>query len=923
MVTGLSGSGKSSLAFDTIYAEGQRRYVESLSAYARQFLERLQKPDVERIEGLSPAIAIGSRPISHNPRSTVATVTEIHDYLRLLFARLGQVTCYQCGRPIRSQSVDEIVDFAFGLGEGTRILILAPVIKGKKGQHKRVFQALGKGGFVRARVDGEILDLDEEIDLDPKKSHTIETVVDRLAIERHGVSRLADSIELALQEGEGICQLLVEGEDAPHVVSQLYACPDCGISYAELSPRAFSFNSPYGACPVCAGLGSKLEIDAQRVVPDPERSLEGGAILAWRRLGRNAAVYYKRVLRSVAAHYQIDMDAPFQELSKREREIILYGSGDEAIQIRGWRRRSRTKPFEGVIPHLERKFDESESENVKSEILNYMTESPCPECHGKRLRKESLAVYVGGKSIADVTEMSVEEALAFFKGLDFGKTQKQVSGPLLKEIEERLGFLVGVGLSYLTLDRRAASLAGGEAQRIKLATQIGSKLSGVLYVLDEPSIGLHPRDISRLVKTLMEMRDLGNTVLVVEHDERTIRSADFVVDLGPRAGENGGEVVVAGSLDDLLASEESLTGQYLRGDLSVKLPEKRRAPDQGQLELKGCKEHNLKGMDAAIPLGTLTVVTGVSGSGKSTLVNDILYEEMSSKLHGRRASPGEFDEILGWERLDKVIMIDQSPIGLTPRSNAATYVGVFTPIRQLFAQVPEARVRGYGPGRFSFNLKPGRCQACSGNGQLKIEMHFLPDVFVPCEECGGKRYNRETLEIRYKGKTIADVLGMSVEEALAFFENVPQVQRRLKVLCDVGLGYLRLGQPAPMLSGGEAQRVKLASELGRVSTGKTLYILDEPTTGLHFADVDRLLDVLQRLVERGNTAVVIEHNLDVIKCADHVIDLGPEGGDQGGTVVMTGTPEQVAMCELSHTGSFLRGVLDLQMSQIGAEGADE
>jgi len=910
VVTGLSGSGKSSLAFDTIYAEGQRRYVESLSAYARQFLERLQKPDVESIEGLSPSIAIGSRPVSHNPRSTVATVTEIHDYLRLLFARLGQVTCYQCGRPIRSQSVDEMVDFALGLGQGTRSLILAPIVRGKKGQHKRVFQELARQGFVRVRVDGEMFDLDEDVHLDSRRSHTIEAVVDRITIATGSVSRLADSLELALQTGGGTCHILVEGQDIPFVVSQLHACPDCGISYGELSPRSFSFNSPYGACSACAGLGSKLEIDPKRVVPDEKLSLEDGAILPWRRLGRNAAVYYKRVLRSVSAHFAIDMNEPFESLTEREREIILYGSGEEPIRIRGWSRRVRTMPFEGVIPHLERKFAESDSENVQSEILNYMTELPCPDCQGSRLRRESLAVHLEGQSIADVCRMSVADAIRFFDGLSFGESRQQIAGPLLKEIQSRLGFLLDVGLSYLTLERRAATLAGGEAQRIKLATQIGSKLSGVLYVLDEPSVGLHPRDVSRLVATLLEMRDLGNTILVVEHDERTIRASDFLIDLGPGAGELGGQVVVAGPLQDLLSCPESLTGQYLRGEARVAVPEQRRDSHQGCLVLIGCRKHNLKNIDVSIPLGTMTVVTGVSGSGKSTLVNDILFETMSSLLRDKRKMADMFQqEIKGAEKVDKVIMIDQSPIGLTPRSNPATYVGLFTPIRTLFSQMTEARVRGYGPGRFSFNVKTGRCQACGGNGQLKIEMHFLPDVFVPCEECKGRRYNRETLEIRFKGKTIADVLAMSIDEALSFFENVPQVVRKMQVLYDVGLGYLRLGQPAPMLSGGEAQRVKLASELGRASTGKTLYILDEPTTGLHFADVEKLLSVLQRLVDRGNTAVVIEHNLDVIKCADHVIDLGPEGGDGGGSVVVAGTPEQVAGCDRSHTGRFLREVL--------------
>ncbi|HBT47854.1 MAG TPA: excinuclease ABC subunit UvrA [Peptococcaceae bacterium] len=909
VITGLSGSGKSSLAFDTIYAEGQRRYVESLSAYARQFLGQLDKPDVDYIEGLSPAIAIDQKTASHNPRSTVATVTEIYDYLRLLFARVGRVHCPRCGRAIAPQTVSQMVDRLLAYPQDTRLQILAPVVRGRKGEYRSLLEEIRRNGYVRVRVDGELRETAEEIRLDKNKKHTIEVVVDRLKI-RPGIERrLADSLETALKLADDIALVEVEGGEAL-LFSAKFACPDCGFSLPEVAPRLFSFNSPYGACPVCTGLGTSMEVDPALVIPDPTLTLREGAIAPWGR-GANG---YLQMLECVAEHYGFSLDEPVRNLKPEHLQVILYGSGRERIRFRYTNRfgehRTYEASFEGVIPNLERRYQEAESEWSRAEIEEFMSKKPCPACRGARLKPEALAVLVGGKNIYEVTRLSVAEAREFFDGLDLTERERIIARQILKEIRSRLQFLIDVGLDYLTLDRPTSTLSGGEAQRIRLATQIGSQLVGVLYILDEPSIGLHQRDNARLIATLKSLRDLGNTVIVVEHDEETMREADFIIDVGPGAGAHGGQVVVAGSLSDVMACPQSLTGQYLSGRRRIPVPAVRRKPTEKWLEILGASEHNLKDIDVRFPLGTFICVTGVSGSGKSTLVNEILYAALAQRLNGARTTPGRFREIRGIEHLDKVIAVDQAPIGRTPRSNPATYTGAMDDIRSLFAATPEARARGYKPGRFSFNLKGGRCEACRGDGIIKIEMHFLPDVYVPCEVCKGKRYNRETLEVKYKGKSIADVLDMTVDEATEFFSAIPRLHRRLSTLQDVGLGYIKLGQPATTLSGGEAQRVKLATELARRSNGRTMYILDEPTTGLHMADVHRLLTVLQRLVDAGNTVVVIEHNLDVIKSADYVIDLGPEGGDRGGRVVAAGTPEEICQVPASYTGQFLKPVLE-------------
>ncbi|QEF95313.1 excinuclease ABC subunit UvrA [Methanothermobacter sp. KEPCO-1] len=911
VITGISGSGKSSLAFDTIYAEGQRRYVESLSAYARQFLGQMKKPEVDYIEGLSPAISIDQKTTRVNPRSTVGTITEIYDYLRLLFARIGKPHCYLCGREIEQQTSTQIVDRIMEDDEGTRIVILAPVVRDRKGEHQRVFERLREQGFVRVRVDGKIRDLDEEFNLDRNRKHSVDVVVDRLAVRKDTEfrKRLADSVETALEMGEGTLRVLYHDTGNERVYSEHFACPDCGINFEEISPRMFSFNSPHGACPECNGLGSKLEIDPDLVVPYPERSINEGAIVPWSRSGKRDN-YYHQMLRAVAEHYGFSLDTPFGELDEEHRRAVLYGT-DEKIQF-VFQRKNRTyrvnRRFEGVIPRMKRIYMETKSNYMRTYIGKFMSNHACPVCKGSRLRPESLSVTVGGKSIHDVVEMSVSEAHSFFEGLELTGREEYIAREILKEIRERLRFLIDVGLDYLTLSRSSGTLSGGEAQRIRLATQIGSGLVGVLYILDEPSIGLHQRDNMRLIETLKRLRDLGNTLIVVEHDEETILSADHVVDIGPGAGEHGGHVVAEGTPQEIMEDPASLTGAYLSGRETIPVPKFRRGHSGKYLTVRGARANNLKDIDVRIPLGVFTCVTGVSGSGKSTLVNEILYRGVYERLHHKHMNAGEHTGIEGLEHIDKVVMIDQSPIGRTPRSNPATYTGVFTHIRELFAQTPEAKKRGYRPGRFSFNVKGGRCEACSGDGIIKIEMHFLADVYVPCEVCRGRRYNEETLEVRYRGKNIAEVLDMTVEEALEFFESIPQVRKKLQTLYDVGLGYIKLGQPATTLSGGEAQRVKLAKELGRKSTGKTLYILDEPTTGLHFDDIKKLLNVLGRLVDAGNTAVVIEHNLDVIKSADHIIDLGPEGGDRGGLVVAEGTPEEVANSG-THTGRFLRDVL--------------
>lgn len=924
VITGISGSGKSSLAFDTIYAEGQRRYVESLSAYARQFLGQMKKPEMDYIEGLSPAISIDQKTTRVNPRSTVGTITEIYDYLRLLFARIGKPHCYLCGREIEQQTSTQIVDRIMDDGEGERIIILAPVVRDRKGEHQRVFERLREQGFVRVRVDGEIHDLEDEFDLDRNRKHSIDVVVDRLVVRRDTEfrKRLADSVETALQLGEGTVRVLNHDTGEERIYSEHFACPDCGINFEEISPRMFSFNSPHGACPECNGLGSKLEIDPELVVPYPERSINEGAIVPWSKSGKRDN-YYHQMLRAVAEHYGFSLDTPFRDLDEEHRRAILYGT-DEKIQF-VFQRKNRTyrvnRRFEGVIPRMERIYMETKSNYMRTYIGRFMSNHACPVCGGSRLRPESLSVTINGRSIHDVVEMSIREAHEFFDSLKLTEREEYIAREVLKEIRERLRFLIDVGLDYLTLSRSSGTLSGGEAQRIRLATQIGSGLVGVLYILDEPSIGLHQRDNRRLIETLKRLRDLGNTLIVVEHDEETILSADHVVDIGPGAGEHGGCVVAEGTPEEIMEDPDSLTGAYLSGRETIPLPEVRRRPSGKYLTVRGAAENNLREIDVRIPLGLFTCVTGVSGSGKSTLVNDILYRGVYERLNHKHMNAGRHTDIEGLQHIDKVVMIDQSPIGRTPRSNPATYTGVFTHIRELFAQTPEARKRGYRPGRFSFNVKGGRCEACGGDGIIKIEMHFLADVYVPCEVCRGRRYNEETLEIRYRGRNIAEVLDMTVEEALEFFENIPQVRRKLQTLYDVGLGYIKLGQPATTLSGGEAQRVKLAKELSRRSTGSTLYILDEPTTGLHFDDIRKLLNVLGRLVDAGNTAVVIEHNLDVIKSADHIIDLGPEGGERGGLVVAEGTPEEVAASG-THTGRFLREVLADERSQKVPVGQD-
>jgi excinuclease ABC subunit A len=910
VITGLSGSGKSSLAFDTIYAEGQRKYVESLSAYARQFLEQMQKPDVEHIEGLSPAISIEQRTAGSNPRSIVATTTEIHDYLRLLYSSIGIPHCPTCAREITRQSSEEIVDQLMQLPEKSKVILLAPVIKGKKGEHLEVIDGIRQQGFVRARVDGEVYELDDIPTLNKKTKHTIEAVVDRLMISNKVRSRLNDSVELALRIGEGILIALLD--ESEKLYSEHNACLHCEMSYETLESRHFSFNSPYGACTTCHGLGNMEVFDVDRLVPDKTLSLEDGAIHPWRRGGRRLILWYKKIMRGVAEYYGVDMDMPFKDLPEDFKEKLLYGSGDEPIKLklsRGGRRISYDKPYEGVIGNLERRYQETDSDYTRTRLRGYMSRQLCRSCKGARLKPESLACTVADRSIQDVCGVSIRDAHDFFTDIKLGKTDQAIVKDVLKEIRDRLSFMCNVGLDYLSLDRESGTLSGGEAQRIRLATQIGSGLVGVLYVLDEPSIGLHQRDNMKLIDTLRGLRDTGNTVLVVEHDEETIRTAQHVVDMGPLAGQHGGEVIFSGTPAQLLKHKTSLTAQYMNGVKTIPVPAKRIKPGKKFITITGASENNLKNVNVKIPLGLFVCVTGVSGSGKSTLVDDILRRALFQHFHSSKELPGNHKKIEGLEHLDKVIVIDQSPIGRTPRSNPATYTGAFGGIRDLFARLPASKVRGYGPGRYSFNVKGGRCEKCKGDGLLKIEMHFLPNVYVTCEQCQGMRYNRETLEVRYNGKNIFEVLDMTIEEALTFFEKVPAIKRKFETLVDVGLGYLRLGQPATTLSGGEAQRVKLSSELSKRDTGNTLYILDEPTTGLHFADVDKLLQVLMRLREAGNTLVVIEHNLDVIKCADHLIDIGPEGGDGGGKIIAQGAPEKVAKVEGSFTGTFLKEML--------------
>jgi excinuclease ABC subunit A len=913
VITGLSGSGKSSLAFDTIYAEGQRRYVESLSAYARQFLGQMDKPDVDSIEGLSPAISIDQKTTSRNPRSTVGTVTEIYDYLRLLWARIGHPHCHICGKPIAGQSAEQIIDQVMELEEGTRFMVLAPVVRGRKGEYGKVLEELRAEGFQRAKVNGELLLLEDEIVLDKKFKHDISVVVDRLVMRGDLRKRLADSIETAVALADGMIEIETvprEGDPTVTLYSEKFACPDHGPVIPELEPRIFSFNSPHGACPRCTGLGSQMEIDPELVVPDPSLSIGEGAIAPW---SGSSSQYYEQITQAIAEKYRVDLEAPWSAIDDDERDLFLYGTNGDRIEVsyrnRYGRRRSYATRFEGIVPNLERRYRETESDLAREKIEEYMSLRPCPACKGARLKPESRAVLVGGVAIHEFTGLSVKRALEWLAAVELTDTERHIARLIIREIEERLRFLDNVGIGYLSMDRAAATLSGGEAQRIRLATQIGSALVGVLYVLDEPSIGLHQRDNSKLIATLERLRDVGNSVIVVEHDEQTMRAADHLVDLGIGAGEHGGRIVAEGTADQVAAVAESLTGQFLAGTRTIPLPEKRRTPT-GYVEIRGAKQHNLKALDVNVPLGTLTCVTGVSGSGKSTLVNEVLFKAVANRLHRARTRPGAHTAVLGLDQLDKIIQVDQSPIGRTPRSNPATYTGLFDVIRDLFSKTQEARARGYKPGRFSFNVKGGRCEVCRGDGQIKIEMHFLPDVYVPCEQCHGKRYNKETLDIRFKGKTIADVLDMPVEEAVQFFEHIPKIRRRLQTLNDVGLGYIRLGQPATTLSGGEAQRVKLATELSKIATGQTLYILDEPTTGLHFADVERLLDVLQRLVDQGNSVVVIEHNLDVIKSADRIIDMGPEGGEEGGEVVAAGTPEEVAGTPGSYTGEFLHGLVE-------------
>jgi excinuclease ABC subunit A len=943
VITGLSGSGKSSLAFDTIYAEGQRRYVESLSAYARQFLGQMDKPDVDSIEGLSPAISIDQKTTSRNPRSTVGTVTEIYDYLRLLWSRVGKPHCPICGRPIVGQSAEQIIDQAMELGEGTRFMVMAPLVRGRKGEYGKLLEELRTDGFQRVKIDDRVRMLEESIVLDKRYKHDISVVVDRLVMRHDLRKRLADSIETAVGRAEGLVEIEIvgasgkdaESEERPRATgakgvrsasaqivpgevppagtvftfSERFACPEHGPSLVELEPRIFSFNSPHGACERCTGLGSQMEIDPEMLVPDPSLSMGEGAIVPW---ANSVSNYYEQVTEAIAERYDVDLDTPWEDLSQEDRDLFLYGTDGEKLQIsyrnRYGRRRSYATRFEGIVKNLQRRYKETESEGTREKIEQYMSLRTCPVCDGARLRAESRAVLVGGTRIEDFTALSARRALEWLQEVELSETDRHVARLILREISERLQFLENVGIGYLSMDRAAATLSGGEAQRIRLATQIGSSLVGVLYILDEPSIGLHQRDNSKLIATLERLRDLGNTVIVVEHDEQTMRSADHLVDLGPGAGEHGGWIVAQGTAAQVQRKKESLTGQYLSGELSVATPARRRTPS-GYVEVVGASQNNLRDIDVHVPLGVLTCVTGVSGSGKSTLVNEVLYKAAANRLNRARQRPGAHRAIHGLDQLDKIIAVDQSPIGRTPRSNPATYTGLFDVIRDMFSKTQEARARGYKPGRFSFNVKGGRCEVCRGDGQIKIEMHFLPDVYVPCEQCHGKRYNRETLEVKFKGRSIADVLDMPVEEALGFFEHIPKVRRRLETLHAVGLGYVRLGQPATTLSGGEAQRVKLATELSKVATGRTLYILDEPTTGLHFADVQRLLEVLARLVQAGNSVVVIEHNLDVIKCADRLIDMGPEGGEEGGLAIAVGTPEEVAAEPASHTGQFLAELL--------------
>jgi len=913
VLTGLSGSGKSSLAFDTIYAEGQRRYVESLSSYARMFLGQMEKPDVDYIDGLSPAISIDQKTTSKNPRSTVGTVTEIYDYLRLLWARVGTPHCPICGKEIKQQTIDQIIDQVMALPQATRIQVMAPVIRGKKGEHAKIFEDARKSGYVRCRADGIAYDLSEEIKLEKNKKHDIEIVVDRLVIREDIARRLTDSVEIASNLAGGLVVINVVGEDRDILFSQNYACEDCGVSIEELTPRMFSFNNPFGACPTCMGLGSQMKIDPDLIIPNKNLSIVEGAITAsgWNNIKSDgiSRMYFD----ALAKKYKFKLNTPVKDLSQEVVDVILYGTGGEKLTLHYDQPRGQGtlyQPFEGIVTNLERRYRETQSDGVKRELEECMSQCPCPTCRGRRLKRESLAVTVGELDIDSYCHKSVNEALSFMEGLELNETQTMIASQILKEIKNRLGFLRSVGLQYLTLSREAGSLSGGESQRIRLATQIGSSLMGVLYILDEPSIGLHQRDNDKLLATLKELRDLGNTLLVVEHDEDTMRQADYIIDVGPGAGINGGRIVAAGTPDEVMNTTGSFTGDYLAGRRKIPVPTQRRKGNGKYLKVFGARENNLRNVDAVFPLGTFTCVTGVSGSGKSSLVNEILYKKLGADLNRTKTRAGKHDRIEGEEFLDKVINIDQSPIGRTPRSNPATYTNLFNDIRDLFASTPDAKSRGYGPGRFSFNTRGGRCEACTGDGLIKIEMHFLPDIYVPCEVCKGRRYNRETLEVRYKGKNIYEVLEMTVDEALPFFENIPRIYNRLKTLEEVGLGYVKLGQPSTELSGGEAQRVKLATELSKRSTGKTIYILDEPTTGLHSEDVRKLIEVLQRLVEVGNTVLVIEHNLDVIKTADHIVDLGPEGGDGGGTIVCTGTPEEVAACEGSYTGRYLKKLLN-------------
>ncbi len=912
VITGVSGSGKSSLAFDTIYAEGQRRYVESLSAYARQFLEQVDKPDVESIEGLSPSISIEQKTTSRNPRSTVATVTELYDYLRLLFARVGRPFCYLCGKPITAQSIEQMVERVMALDEGQRVIVYSPIVRGRKGGFRKELNNLLREGYTRVVVDGKVRDLEETIILDKRKKHYIDVVIDRLVIKKGIMTRLGDSLEAATRLSDGLARVEVLGAEE-FFFNENLSCVDCGISYPEITPASFSFNSPYGACPECKGLGEDFYFDPAAIIPDPGLSLVRGAIAPWRSGdGRACSSYYMHILKGLASRYGFGLDRPWKDLPEKVREIILYGSGDEEMDFRYGMKKaeySYRRPFEGVMRNLERRYQETESEAVRKGLEAYMGSKACKACGGSRLKREALYIRIGGKSIYQVVCMSIEKAARFFEGLELTDLEAEIARRILKEIRERLGFLLNVGLGYITLDRSAGTLSGGEAQRIRLATQIGSSLVGVLYILDEPSIGLHQRDNRRLLGALKRLRDMGNSVIVVEHDEETMREADYIIDMGPGAGAGGGQVVAAGTYDEILESPASLTGRYLSRELSIPVPKRRRKKGRRLLRFKGLTANNLKNIDVEIPLGLITCVTGVSGSGKSTLVLDTIYRNLARRLHRSRVSAGEAGAITGLEFIDKVIAIDQSPIGRTPRSNPATYTGLFTYVRELFSGLPASRVRGYGPGRFSFNVKGGRCEACRGDGLIKVEMHFLPDVYVTCDVCRGARYNRETLEIRFKGRNISECLGLTVSEALHFFAKIPRIRERLQTLSDVGLGYLTLGQPTTALSGGEAQRIKISRELAKRGTGRTLYILDEPTTGLHFADTQKLIEVLGRLTEAGNSVLVIEHNLDVIKSADHVIDLGPEGGDGGGRVVAAGTPEEVAAVEASHTGRYLREVL--------------